>query len=373
MDNTEERNISTARASEIFTHISGSDNSAEISYMEFRHALVTVAKELDIQLIDMLKKGVGIAQLHRLFNFYAAGKGEVAAGTGALGERSRTLDMREFVELLDLLGLSQMLSKSEMLQYFQETKQASSNDDIQVTSVDESLRKMIMPHALPAGHGDEQNESLADLADESVGELDYKEFKFCLQLICQAKSSDLDHLVGKVLQQHFEKDSLTESSATFAIEIENMTEEQRQQFTSQAASIATLFCELGAFEGSIDIAELLLRSCYGIENMQDIGNPGAAPVHGTRWNDTIIEALATYARCTFLQAEVLLVKIRALNDEHAARERELASVKEKEKQRRKEVASQRQTSDLKVCLLLPDSVCAAVQIYHSTLQVLPPC
>ena len=54
-------------------HASGADEAAEISFTEFRYALMNLGKRIGMQLNEMLQTCLEIAQLHRLFNFYAAG------------------------------------------------------------------------------------------------------------------------------------------------------------------------------------------------------------------------------------------------------------------------------------------------------------
>ena len=73
MDSDEEHCVSESEAMDIFVHASGADEAAEISFTEFRYALMNLGKRIGIQLNEMLQTCLEIAQLHRLFNFYAAG------------------------------------------------------------------------------------------------------------------------------------------------------------------------------------------------------------------------------------------------------------------------------------------------------------
>ena len=98
MDDTEDHCITKSEAINIFQKVSGADEPALISFSEFRWALIRVGKQLGLQLNSMIHNCLQIAQLHRLFNFYAAGAVASSAGapvgSGAIGQRARTLDMQ---------------------------------------------------------------------------------------------------------------------------------------------------------------------------------------------------------------------------------------------------------------------------------------
>ena len=127
LDDTEETNLTNADAVEVFLQVSGADEAAEISFTEFRFALMNLGKRLGLQLKAMILNCLQIAQLHKLFNYYAAGgtsgNAHVPGGTGAVGQRARTLDMQEFSKLVDHLGLSRRLGKIEIFRFFKEAKE----------------------------------------------------------------------------------------------------------------------------------------------------------------------------------------------------------------------------------------------------------
>jgi hypothetical protein len=80
LDHSEEHSISEKDIEEIFQHISGADVNASIHFMEFRHGMIEIGKKMGMQIMDLIAHCLNIAQLHRLFNFYAAGGNEKAVG-----------------------------------------------------------------------------------------------------------------------------------------------------------------------------------------------------------------------------------------------------------------------------------------------------
>ena len=112
-----------------------------------------------------------------------------------------------------------------------------------------------------------------------------------------------------------------------------MNDDMRQRYVTQSTSISVLFCELGAHEGAMDIAELMLCNCYGVVNFQDVGNSDAKPLYGNQ--DLVIEVLATYSRSAYQQTYDL-VQDRAGMHQHLEEKEVLSNDAHfKEVQRRK--------------------------------------
>jgi len=345
MDDTEACSLSREDAMSIFVRASGSDKDAEISFLEFRHALIQVGKKLDLQLSDLVQRSLHIAQLHKLFNFYAAGAtagGGAQAGSGAVGQRARTLDMQEFAKMLDHLGLSRKLSKHDQYHFF---KQAQEANKVRAMSLkgDKGMASPMPGEKSPMPRAVQDAGSVRDF--EVPNELDFFELKWCVRAMAEHLKTDLDHLVGVTLDTFFANEKKVQEAPQYVIDIAGFSDEKQQNFIKQCMRIAELFCELGAYEGSIDVAELLLRKCYDIENFVDIGNSQVEHVYGS--SDDIAHALAIYSRCAF-QETLALSKIReGMKRRSEDLTNSIADASQKETLRRKQLSTQRMTVALR--------------------------
>ena len=354
MDDTEDQCITWEDAASIFAKASGSDLDAEISMAEFRHALIEVGKRLHVQLNDMVHRSLHIAQLHKLFNFYAAGAkvaGEADGGSGAVGQRARTLDIQEFTKMLDHLGLSRKLSRHDQFNFFRLSQQASkarrtSDKRESVAGRKDASFSTEIRSPLPVEKTRASNSTEAGTKDFDVPhELDFFAIKWCVRAMAEHLKTDLDHLLGQTLDSFFANDQKVEEVPQYVINIASLSKEEQENFIKQCMRISELLCEIAAYEGCIDVAELMLKKCYDIENFLDIGNAEVDHVYGS--SEDIIHTLAVYSRCAYKQTIVL----SRMREEMKERSEDLTNSIEdtslKETQRQKQLAMKRMTVALR--------------------------
>jgi hypothetical protein len=230
-----------------------------------------------------------------------------------------------------------------MLHFYRQTKEASARDNLREDayasgpSPQGSESPMLSISKVP-------NDSKETDAGGGLGEINYNELKHCLRAIAAHLKTDLDLLVGKVLTAHFANESLMNEGAHYEVDMSEMNADQQHRFMEQSAHISKLLCELGAYEGAIDTCELLLRCCYKVDNIQDIGNEDSFIVEGAMFMDLIIEVLATYSRASYLQILGLTKKRKLIQQQLDSQEDNLNNANIKENQRRRTAASLPQTT-----------------------------
>ena len=174
---------------------------------------------------------------------------------------------------------------------------------------------------------------------ESWGELDYFELKWILRAMAAHLDTNLHDLVGQVLSAYFNNESALQQAPQYVIDMSTMIPEEQERFVVICARVSALFCNIENYEGAIDVAELMLRTCYALDNFQDMGNPDVHPVYGSA--ELLTEVLSIYARCTYFEARDLADARTDMQQRRDGLESALSDATNKETVRRKSFSGQR--------------------------------
>ena len=265
--------------------------------------------------------------------------------------------------MLDHLGLSRKLSRHEQFNFFRLSQQASkalkTSDKGESTresrlgdkgesvtgrkdaSVSTGIRSPLPVEKTRASHSTEAGTKDFDVPHE----LDFFAIKWCLRAMAEHLKTDLGHLVGQTLDSFFANEKKVEEMPQYVINIANLSKEEQENFISQCMRIAELLCEIEAYEGCIDVAELMLKKCYDIDNFLDIGNAEVDHVYGS--SEDIIHTLAVYSRCAYKQTLVLSKMREEMKKKSEDLTNSIEDASLKEAQRQKQLSMKRMTMALR--------------------------
>lgn len=191
--------ISEGEAIKIFDYVSGMDLQAEISYIEFRYALMTVCEKLTLPSSSVIQSCSEVTQLHRFFDFFAENIPSKRSKTlgGNAGNRAekdskserdviavvpRTLDKDQYSKMLDSLGFSAMHQKfklNDIIDLLKSAKEACRREGLNTTQTDKQMQTV------------KESEVIAGGVWVGLDEMDYLELIWCLRaMAAQLKVSE---------------------------------------------------------------------------------------------------------------------------------------------------------------------------------------